>query len=170
MLGAVYLDPRYNILLSVEQKRCAVVNLTELWCRIYEMNPSERNANNENREFDDFEQYLASFRPTEETSIVNQIQQFSQRPKISYKTNIIEYWNHIKIEEPDLFRLATTLFAVAVSQTPVEHSFLQLAFIFNCYRTRLNLELLNQILLIRMNYDLSPGSKDFHPSVEGKMR
>lgn len=157
MLGAVYLDPRYNMLLSMQQKQAATVYLSGLWCRLQNIDSIETAPDTANdQENDDFAEYLASIDPLQVSeNIVGRIELFIQRPSVHYKTNIIQYWHNMKAEEPDLFKIATALFSVSPAQTAVEQSFSQLKFIFNDYRTRLNMELLNQLLIIRMNYDLA---------------
>lgn len=160
MISAIYFDPRYNFLLTEEQRRRAVLHICELHCRLNQMNPLEANSfiNSEN-DRDEFAEYLnsqASRSTGNNTGIVARIQQFSNRPAINYKNSILEYWEKIKSEEPELHKLAIVLFAIPVSQTSVERAFSSLSYIFNNYRTRLNPDVLSKVLITRLNHDLAP--------------
>lgn len=161
MLATVYLDPRYNFILNENQKTSAVIYLCELWCRLNEINPQENIISEE--ETDEFAKFLSnSANVPQQLSITHRIEQFLQRPPINYKTNIIEYWEKLKCEEAELFKLRVALFAVAPTQVDVERSFSSLTFIFNNYRSRLNTELLSQLLILRLNYDLAPTPSDLN--------
>lgn len=169
MVSAVYLDPRYNILLSTEQKNDAVIYLSQIWCKLSQISPPETSIDGTEKEPDDFADYLKNVANTHQpTDITSRIEAFIHRPSIHYRTNIIEYWNTLKLEEPDLFKLATALFSVAVTQVDVERSFSSLKFIFNDYRSRLESEILSQLLILRLNYSLAPDVNDFSKfGVEG---
>lgn len=160
MISAIYFDPRYNFLLTEEQKRSVVKHICELHCRLNQMNPLAINSSidNENGR-DEFAEYLnsQSSRSTgNNTGIMARIQQFLNRPAINYKNCILEYWEKIKSEEPELYKLAIVLFAIPVSQTSVERAFSSLSYIFNNYRSRLNPDVLSRVLITRLNHDLAP--------------
>lgn len=163
MLAAVYLDPRYNMLLKSDQKQIAVGHLCQLWCRLTEISPTDTISSTANApEDDDFAQLLnQATNATQNVHIVDRIRRFIDRPAINYKSNILEYWNKIKSEEPDLFKLQKLIFTVAVTQVDVERSFSSLNFIFNNYRSALNTDTLARILILRSNYDIFPHSSDF---------
>lgn len=162
MLSSVYLDPRYNMLLKDEQKKHAVIYLCTLWCRLIDLNPLDTNRLDED-ETDEFARFLneSSNRPQ---NITNRIEQFILRPSINYKSDISEYWCKIKPEEPELFKLAQLLFSIAVTQVDVERSFSSLKFLFNDYRSRLAPEVLSQLLMLRLNYDLAPSANFYTPN------
>lgn len=164
ILAAVYLDPRYNMLLNETDREIAVSYLCELHCRLNETDLIDTGTNNTNTaETDDFQIFLQNAtNRNEDTGIVNRISQFRNRPPINYKTNIFEYWRRMKIEEPDLFKLVMTLFTVAVTQVDVERAFSSLKFIFNNYRSNLNTPMLSKILILRSNADLFPKSTDLY--------
>lgn len=160
MISTVYLDPRYNFLLSEAEKETAVAQLTVLWARLNLLNPEQSNVPHEVNENDTFAIYLreASKRnesePSTSSSIVQKIKSFLVRPSIDYKTDIIKYWKSIKAEEPELFQLITLLFSVPATQASVERSFSSLTYIFNNYRARLNPDILTKVLILRLNFDL----------------
>lgn len=55
-------------------------------------------------------------------------------PIISHKTSIIPFWEEQKQNFPEIFELATILFAIPPSQATVERSFSQFGFVFSCRR------------------------------------
>lgn len=155
MLAAVYLDPRYNMLLKDDEKNVAAGYLCQLWCRLQEICPMATNSMDISEEVDDFAQFLnQASNQAPRSNIADRIQRFLSRPTISYKTNILEYWNKIKSEEPELFKLQMMIFSVAVTQVDVERSFSDLKFVFNNFRSKLSKEILAQILILRSNQDL----------------
>lgn len=167
MLASVYLDPRFNMLLNNNQQQTAQNFLLELWQRLNEMCPMDTIADINSDEVDDFASFLSNQAQQNETTpeqinIAKKIESFLNRPSIHYKSNIIGYWRKIKVEEPELFRLVTVLFTVAVTQVDVERAFSSLKFIFNNYRARMNTEILSILLILRANHDLFPKTYDFY--------
>lgn len=157
MISAVYLDPRYNFLLTQTQKNTAVEHLIDLWNRMRWMDPVQVNVRVDD-ENDDFANYLLDAStnevPRNAQTIEPKIRSFLNKPSISYKTNIIEYWDSIRTQEPELFKLTTLLFAILASQASVEQCFSNLTYIFNNYRARLGPESSKQVLILRLNFDL----------------
>lgn len=157
MLSSVFLDPRYNFLLSEVQKQNAVIHLCELWCRIDEMSSRESNREPNLAEVDDFAQYLSvAGNGPDPSNIRSRIELFLTRPSIHYKTDIFDYWDKIRLEEPELYKLRIALFSVAVTQVDVERSFSSLQFVFNNFRSRLSVDVLSQLLILRLNSELVP--------------
>lgn len=173
MLCAVYLDPRYKFLLSEEEKSTAVYHLCHLYVRIQNMKPHQENESEQTTENDDdFAEFLSNSArrliPNEaqalsltESQILSKLQNFTTRPHIHYKTKIAEYWNGIKSEEPEIYELAVAILSVPVAQVSVERGFSSLTYIFNNYRSRLAPEVLNEVLLLRLNYELAPKPHEY---------
>lgn len=160
MLSTVYLDSRYNFLLSETEKESAVAQLIVLWARLNQLNPSSDQTNIPVNENDTFAMYLREaskvneLEPATASVIVERLKLFLSRPPVNYTTNIMEYWYNIKAEEPELFQLITLLFSVPATQVSVERCFSSLTYIFNNYRARLNPDILTDVLILRLNYDL----------------
>lgn len=161
MLSTVYLDPRYNFLLTVQQKETAKAQLLVLWRQIDRMNPEQSNSIEPipNNDTDDgFANYLreqsSNIQPDSPSCFIMKIESFLNRPPLSYKTNIIEYWKSIKAQEPELYKLVTALFSVPATQASVERCFSSLTYVFNNYRSQMNKETLKEVLILRLNFDM----------------
>lgn len=161
MLSAVYLDPRYNFLLTEEQKNIAESNLIFLWSFMNQICPQQMNIEQSNDNSDNFSKFLReksnNFHPdiiSPFDNIIVKVKSFLNRPSINYKTNVFEYWTNIKKEEPELFKLITVLFSIPVTQASVERCFSSLSYIFNNYRARLTPGILKEVLILRLNFEL----------------
>ena len=76
---------------------------------------------------------------------------FSHTPRIDKKENILEYWD--KHECRELKDLANIVHAVPSTQVSVERLFSGLKFILNDYRSRLNHDILDDIMIVRTNFN-----------------
>lgn len=173
MLSAVFLDPRYKFLLTEEEKSIAICHLCQLYLRIQGMKPHQEDVLEQmNEDGDDFAEYLSNsaheFIPNEsrntiltEPHVLYKLKNFQMRPSIHYKTKINEYWNGIKAEEPELNELAVAILCVPVAQVSVERGFSSLTYIFNNYRSCLAPQVLNEVLLLRLNYELAPKPHEY---------
>lgn len=175
LLSAVYLDPRFMFLLTEEQQNSAVAHLCELYLRIQRLQPQENEMDtSSDSQEDEFAVYLrnAAKNPstvesiavdatTDNERIIDKLKSFKNRPTIHHKSNIREYWNDLKHEEPLLFTLASVVLSVPVAQVSVERAFSSLTYIFNNYRTRLSVDVLREVLLVRLNYELAPQPSEY---------
>lgn len=75
-------------------------------------------------------------------------------PIIQYKTNIKVFFEEQKQNFPEIYILANILFAIPPSQATVERAFSQLSFVYSSRRCLLANDLLEKILLIKLNKDL----------------
>ena len=73
------------------------------------------------------------------------------KDKMPLSTNVLTYWYEKRFTHPLLYKLLTIVFGVPATQVSVERSFSVLKFILNDYRTRLGKEILEEIMLIRLN-------------------
>lgn len=161
MLCTVYLDPRYNFLLDEAQTKIAVAELILLWSHINKICPQQANSQQLNDDDDEFSKFLreASHKSQPNNinpydSIIVKVKSFRNRAQLSYKTNIFDYWTSIKTEEPELFKLITVLFSIPATQASVERCFSSLTYIFNNYRSRLSPDILRDVLILRLNFEL----------------
>lgn len=175
LISAVYLDPRFNFLLTEEQQTAAVLHLCELYLRIQRLQPQDNEMDTDaDLQEDEFTVYLrnAAKKPSVVESIpvgvtcdgeqiVDKLKSFKNRPAVYHKSNIREYWNGLKHEEPLLFTLASVVLSVPVAQVSVERAFSSLTYIFNNYRTRLSVDVLREVLLVRLNYELAPQPSEY---------
>lgn len=75
---------------------------------------------------------------------------------ISHKDPILDFWNSIKDEFPEIYRAASIINSIPPTQATVERVFSIVFFIFGKHRSRLDEEVLQNILTIRLNKDKLP--------------
>lgn len=168
--ATVFLDPRYQISLNAEKKKLAILFLAGLHKRVTDLKkqtecePDTQNTDDNDR--DGFRNFLCSIRGDEETAavrhqegesqeseILNQLKKFSGT-EIQSTASILQYWQTQKDKKPLLYDLACVIFSVPPTQTSVERAFSALAIVLSPRRVRLSDKTLQNILLIRLNYDL----------------
>lgn len=76
-------------------------------------------------------------------------------PLTHHNKPILTFWEEQKRNFPELYEVAIIVFAIPPSQATVERSFSQFGFVFNCRRCRISSELLEAILLIKLNKDIA---------------
>lgn len=73
-------------------------------------------------------------------------------PRLPSTTSILKYWKDFK-DSPALKEVAQTIMAVPATQVSVERLFSNLAFIYNPLRSNLNETVLENIVLLRSNFN-----------------
>lgn len=173
VLSSVFLDSRYRILLTTQQKEKAREHLTSLWQRMkkYQNVPEQicpiNPMDNLGENFDDLMQLLNAKGQQfgnnvyccDDENALHRIDLMPQQRDLSDST--LNFWSRQKINEPDLYKLSKVVNACAPTQVCVERSFSGLAFILNPYRSRLSDEQIEHILVVRQNEDIL---KKFHLS------
>lgn len=178
MKSALYLDPRYRRMILSDPSSCteAKDNLRKLWHRINAtestlhetedaaINPAIDPADDPfNMEFDlqsEFNKYVsrdceeiqsrADFSQTD----IEHILDLFDPPQIPVERSIIEYWDSMKLTEPELYQLAMVVFAIPPTEVQIERDFSQLKFVFTDKRTLIQQERLEDIMLIKINPEL----------------
>lgn len=176
MIAAIYLDPRFHRAISDDQKALAINFLVGLHFKVNDIESddveqanatvnSENDVTNKSDKSDDeMEEYLracssagsvGSFMcgSSKEEQIRQTLKNFygKQEP---LTTKVLNYWEMHKHEWPELYKLASVIFAIPPTQTTVERAFSSLAIILTSHRTRLSDSSLQNILLVRLNSDL----------------
>lgn len=67
------------------------------------------------------------------------------------ETNVLEYWHNKRFGCPILYKLASIVLAVPASQVSVERCFSTLRFILSDYRTRMNENTLENLMMVMLN-------------------
>lgn len=67
------------------------------------------------------------------------------------KVSDLQFWQNNKYNYPELYVLSQIVFAAPATQVSVERLFSALRFIFSRLRSRLSGNIINDILIIRMN-------------------
>ncbi|XP_027842499.2 uncharacterized protein LOC114123646 [Aphis gossypii] len=172
-LAAIFVDPRYQCLLTSEQQIIAIDRLVETWETLQllkDKNPEFNNSNssaevhnevdtNDQHSEDFFENFLSSQSSnlSQSSTSSNPIQtitailnSFKNVHRIPYTDSVLKYWENEKGIHPELYELACVLLAIPATQVSVERSFSGLKFIVSDLRTSLDEELLEAIMIIRL--------------------
>lgn len=169
LLGAVYLDPRYQLLLTVSQKAQAVLHLKNIWECLKAFEKSSMTTSKEEMEpttvtsdetFDDLEEFLRSKESANKSLVSTEINieyilnSFEYVQRLDKKKDILEFWEENKNRHPQLYKIATVVLAIPVAQTSLDRVFSSLKFILKDNKNCLNKKTLEEILIIRNNFNL----------------
>lgn len=172
MLGAVYLDPRFQRALNPEQKKTAILFLRSVYTKIVsiENEPPEENRDeseqpnlNESNSSDEMTQYLDALSGETDqnnlssaprnVNIERLLKEFNNQ-KESIKLSVLDFWEKNKCIHPILYKLATVIFSVPPTQTSVERNFSAFANVLTSRRTRLGDIVLENSLIIKTNKEI----------------
>lgn len=163
LTASIFLDPRIQSLLSPTEKIKAKTHLVSVFERIELIKETTivENVNislSQDNDSDDLDNYISqlsrsninyTFRVTPNITAI--VEGFENTPRLPHKTSILEYWEKKKEESPELFALAKVVFGVPATQVSVERSFSSLKFILSDMRGNLSKEMLENILMIKLN-------------------
>lgn len=93
-------------------------------------------------------------------NIQHQITELKNRARVPLNTDALTQWRGLKLTNPDLYKLATIMLAVPSSQVSVERAFSALALVLTNRRTAMTSENLENILLLKLNFNLMDQIKD----------
>lgn len=176
MLGAIYLDPRWEILHDSDLVEKATQMLTNLWHRLNNFRPEIANRStinvstespgcNISIEFENpkmLDEYLSRTNHSRDMqpiadhrglSIEQELEMF-QPEKLSSDASVISFWRSIKEQNHHLYEIATVIYAIPPAETQIERDFSLLEFIFNQRRQRLCSEMIEAILTINLNSEI----------------
>lgn len=177
--AAVFLDPRFQNYMPFQNKEKAIDFLCKLHkkmetCSVLNRNDMEQ-INVVDDELDEFMR-CSMYSNENETGAVNEeIEISADLPVEDIKTilkkfigikeprttPVFEYWARNKEAKPELFRLASIVHCVPPTQTSVERAFSAMALLLSPLRTRLSNEILEKMLIIRLNRDDFKNIKNF---------
>lgn len=169
ILAAMYLHPSHQRGLT-DKKREAIIFLCNLHNKIKEVESSrsEREAsdvyagNYEGESDGELEEYLAACVSAaeinsmpvivgEEPSDVRSLLEDFCGMKMPPGMTILQFWESKKYVMPVLYKLAIAVYSVSTTQASVERAFSTLPLIITSRRTKLNNDVLQNMLLIRLN-------------------
>lgn len=175
MACALYLDPRYRrrIMNNMEKVEEAKRTLLNLWHRTNdESNAADNDRINLSTEstnssidlnFDEhaeLDKYLSGDRRNIQANLTHQtsdieilIETFDPEP-LSSNQSIRNYWEMVKKDHPELYRLANVIFSIPPSEVQIERDFSKLNYVFGDRRCMLAKERLEDIMLLNLNPDL----------------
>jgi len=114
---------------------------------------------------DDLESYISMNSQAGDSASANscsleeEILTYKKQPRISPNESVLKFWEQKKALLPKLYEVVQTLFGMAITEVNVERLFSNVKFILNPLRTRLSAANLQNILFIRVNFDLIKSSK-----------
>lgn len=178
MLAAVYLDQRYSFLLSPSDVKIAKIVLETLRGKLRQAKLQASQLHSQsllqpNTPEDSFEEdcvakgldrtFYGENENVNQTDPVDNdmhadmtiwFADYEKMVRIHRKNSILEFWEAQSTEHKGLYELARIIMAIPPSQTTVERAFSLLGYIYNCRRTRLLPENLENIMMIILNRDL----------------
>lgn len=182
MLCAIFLDRRYSSELSMNHIELAKTSLVKIWNNIrnehkkasVEVNTNEAvtNKTKSRDHLSVLEKYFQSkgvsmndpeteqnnFEPNFSASgdeILIKLGEFDKIGRVSPSTSILEYWHKMKQDFPELYLLSTVINAIPPSQSSTERGFSALNYVYTDRRYNLSIELLQDILLLKLNKDIT---------------
>jgi hypothetical protein len=177
-LSAMYLDPRFTHTLSAEKKSRAITFLKNVWEKLErhepqiqlhsdEENVQSTQSDNTNSDSESkldsasidslFENFLndsnnaiTATTSTNERSVCYEIENLFLSP-VRSNIDIVEYWESLKRQKPEIYRLFQIIRAIPPTQVTVERAFSALKLVLSDHRNRLTPEILENILLVKLN-------------------
>lgn len=178
VVGAVFLDPRYQRGLG-SKLSLAIDFLVDLYEKITKIEASsdasatvepkkkKKTNTNDAESYDELNEYLnacnsaynvprlSSFNVQSNTKqMITKILNDFIGEELPLTASILDYWKTQNNIKPELHKLASVLMAIPPTQTAVERVFSALALVLTSHRTRLGDEILENILLVRLNHNL----------------
>lgn len=176
LAAAVFLDPRYQRALKGD-KTVAIQFLVSLYRKIRnvenygapepELVLVSTDNQSDGESLQDLEDYLNACRSvagTDENVCLNPSNDDINNNNITERlhefvgveqpltTSVLDYWESEKKSRPELYKLASVVYAIPPTQTTIERGFSSLPIVLTARRTRLSDDCLQNILLIRLNY------------------
>lgn len=175
-LSAIYLDPRFNAILSREQVEKAVKHLVNTWSRLASL--QERQAPAEvagapnlsgmvhnsveisvNQEIENMLHVADLNRQNSLNYIIHNtdfdkeevVRDFLRFPRIDQLKSVLDYWEEKKNFHSQLYPLALAVLSVPATQVSVERIFSALKYVLSPLRHNLLGDAVNDILVIQQN-------------------
>lgn len=165
--AALYMDPRYRIVLTQDEKHSAVTHLTETWKRIAGIKQMQKDSSTiqvsvgaaDPDEPDAVEAYL---REEEEKigknhnvsgkldtkAIEHWLEKLDEEPRVPKSKNVLAYWEKRKESEPQLHALAQVVLSVPVTDESEKHAKSALRFISLDERSEISSRTLGDLVLL----------------------
>lgn len=175
VICALYLDRRFSSVLSEAEIGLAKLNLVNIWKQLQSLQiETQQEASQEAFEFNDrvsaINKYFASrenrtvtslnrkcqpnFSKSEE-EILSDCENIDKIGRLDPSTSVLDFWEEKKFVYPEIHLLSTVINGIPPTESKNERDFSTLSFIFNEKRYRLDPNLLENILLIKLNDDLA---------------
>ncbi|XP_050338888.1 zinc finger BED domain-containing protein 4-like [Bactrocera neohumeralis] len=165
VISCLFLDPRFQHILSLQQKNDAIIHLKYIWDRLCSLNPTgnmcttpnSSKTQMENYFFDEedalLEAYLSQGVQTEGNSTMDVYSKIEnlQLPYQRLDTDVLTYWKEKQYTDQELYAISNVCYAVPPTQVSIERAFSALRLVLTDYRNRLSQDVLENILLVKLN-------------------
>lgn len=177
ILAGVYLDPRFRVMLTVDERKSAKDAIKIILQKYESLNdsPSIDNSspmeNDDDNSFDELDSLIAeasvdksqcsslesepvsSPAASSSSKIDLELGIFDALAPVSNKTNAITSWKINKVQFPILSSIAIDIICIPVTEVTSERLFSGLNIVFNKQRARLDPGVTDDVLLLRWNKD-----------------
>lgn len=167
MSCCLFLDPRFRRQISEEERQTAKEMLCKLWKRINqgekEQAKDDSASSDISFEFDpdkEFANYLSQSNPPMDFSVsaadvdIQLVLDVFDPELITPDQSVLKYWKSKEYTFPELFKLASIVYAVPPTEVAIERDFSRINFIFTNRRCALQSERLEDIMIININPEL----------------
>ncbi|CAK1589123.1 unnamed protein product [Parnassius mnemosyne] len=184
-LNAIFLDPRVNSILTLDQQKQAKENLTNLYIRYFlkgyfghEYKQDVTNTliptidkkyeiSEARGELDYFlnknyiNRHVEMMKQRSDTyaDMLDNLQQsmtlFLAEPLLKSTENVLSYWEKARVRFPFLYRLSSIVLAAPITQVSVERLFSSVKFVLSNYRLSMKDDVIEDLLFIRNTSVLS---------------
>lgn len=168
MVSTVFLDPRFQILLSEEEKFRAKRFLTELAKRTMNQPDTPRHAPTDTTTNVEETPILSPFEcllrekdaerienvvglEAADSKLLDEIELIQKLPRLDAKTNIHKFWSNQRMEQPLLYYMATIMMSIPPTEVSCERNFSKLKFIMTRLRCSLSDDELEKMLFLSLN-------------------
>lgn len=167
MLCALYLDRRFSSVLNADEIALAKLNLVKIWEKLQSLNINKHHElGSKPFEFNDqtsaINRFFASqnsqtsfskepdFTKTGEM-ILTYLESIDKIARLDPKTSVLRFWEEKKFTFPGIYLLSTVINSIPPTEGKNERDFSTLKFIFNEKRYNLSPNLLEDIILLKLN-------------------
>nr|XP_041632974.1 uncharacterized protein LOC121502915 [Drosophila kikkawai] len=164
VVSCLFLDPRFQHILSLQQKSDAINHLKSIWDRLYNLNPLGHMCSTPNSSFNQMNNYifdeedelLEAYLSQGVHSEVNSIYVYTkiENLQLSYQRidiDMVSYWKGKQDTDQELYVISNVCFAVPPTQVSIERAFSTLRLVLTDYRNRLSQDVLENILVVKLN-------------------
>lgn len=162
MLCAIYLDHRAYKELNANEIQIAKTALANLHKRVCDFKSNPAQGTKEDSFNNSLEEYFSQQKedPSDERAKFMELldtfrHSLQHVTKEDQQATSFTFWESKKLVFPALYEIACVINAIPPSQATVERAFATLNFVFGDKRTHLNQALLEKILMIKLNAEMS---------------
>jgi hAT family C-terminal dimerisation region len=171
MSAGIFLDKRFSVMLKEQQVNDAKNFISLVFQKIekkpqqsLEVDKSPERSGIQDREVSMLNELMSSIEathyvnntdPTIYQDLNDEIQRYINIPRLQVTENasedVMTFWNENAPSFPNLSKIAFAIFSIPLTEVDVERLFSNLNFILDSHRTSLDSEIVNAMMLIRMN-------------------